>query len=103
METPMPGRFEIIEGIFYQMPAPTYNHQKYSIRLSTAFYNYELATGRGNAIAAPCDILIRRFPRLRTRQPDILFISNEQLARGRRNPGARPPADRAGTSGRNYL
>ena len=82
METPMPGRFEIIEGIFHQMPAPTMPHQIYSKRLLFAFTTYELATGRGSAIAAPCDVFIRQRPRLNTRQPDVFFISNEQLALG---------------------
>ena len=82
METPMSGRFEIIEGFFHQMPAPTFKHQIYNKCLLFAFTNYEIATGRGVALAAPSDILIRRFPRLNTRQPDVFFISHEQLERG---------------------
>ena len=30
-------------------------------------------------LTAPCDVVIRRAP-LRTRQPDVLFISNERLS-----------------------
>jgi Uma2 family endonuclease len=41
--------------------------------------DYESQSGRGQAILAPCDVLIRREP-LRTRQPDALFISHERLA-----------------------
>ncbi len=82
METPMSGRFEIIEGIFHQMPAPTFRHQTYSMRLSNVLYQYEVRTKTGRAIAAPCDILIRWRPRLHTRQPDVFFISNAQLERG---------------------
>ena len=89
METPMPGRFEIIEGIFYQMPAPTMPHQIYNKRILVAFSNYEIATGKGVAVAAPCDVLIRR-PRLNTRQPDVFFISNEQLASGGGIPARGP-------------
>ena len=82
METPMAGRFEIIEGVFCPTSAPTYRHQIYSMNLSFEFKLFERATGRGKVIAAPCDILIRRFPRLNTRQPDLFFISHEQSARG---------------------
>lgn len=90
METPMSGRFEIIEGVFYQRPTPTMRYQIYVMNIALAIYEYERKLCNGVVVFAPCDILIRRFPRLQTRQPDVLFTSNEQLARGRGVPERGP-------------
>ena len=79
METPIEGRFEIIEGALKPMPSPVLPHQIIVIRLAGIFLNYQDQTQSGLAVVAPSDILIRRFPRLQTRQPDVYYISLQRL------------------------
>ena len=43
---------------------------------------YTRASGVGKVITAPYDVLIRRLPKLQTRQPDVLLISWARLAQG---------------------
>ncbi len=73
-------RYDIVDGVRIFMPNPTRRHQRIIGNVYTLLRDYERISGRGQALIAPCDVLIRRHP-LRTRQPDALFISNEQLAR----------------------
>ena len=80
METPIRGRFEIIEGVLHQMASPTWDHQEVALNIATLFRNYAAQSRRGRTLMAPFDLLIRRLPRLRTRQPDVFFISHAQLA-----------------------
>src|SRR5579871_308725 len=78
-------RYDILDGVRI-VTNPTRRHQRILRNIARLFEDYESASGRGEAICAPCDILIQRRP-LRTRQPDLLFIGNERLAQ---NP---PPTD----------
>lgn len=72
-------RYDILDGVRYDMPNPTRRHQDILFNVAEKLRAYERTSKRGKAIIAPCDVLIRREP-LRTRQPDVLFISREQLA-----------------------
>ncbi len=81
-------RYDIIDGERIFMTNPTRRHQKIQLRIANVFLRFEEQAGRGEVITAPCDILITRSP-LRTRQPDVIFISNERLAL---NPGLDDPA-----------
>jgi Uma2 family endonuclease len=47
--------------------------------LLTAF---EEESGLGLLIPAPFDVLIRRIPKMQTRQPDLLFLSHTRAAQG---------------------
>ena len=77
--------YEIIEGELFLMPSPEADHQWISRVLLLAIDNYVMANGRGVVLTAPFDVVIRRAPRLQTRQPDILFISAERRGiRGRK-------------------
>lgn len=76
------GRYDIIEGVRVFMPGPTWRHQRIFFNTHLALHEYETASGAGLALSAPSDLLIRRVPRLQSRQPDVLFITNETLARG---------------------
>lgn len=69
-----------------QSPNPTRLHQRVQGRIYLAFNRYEVQTQAGQAILPPCDVLVQVSPRLRTRQPDLLFIGSERLA-------ANPPSD----------
>lgn len=71
-------RYDIIDGV-RMVTNPTRRHQRIIRNLVFPLTHYEQSSGRGKMIIAPCDILIRRSP-LRTRQPDVCFISNERLA-----------------------
>ncbi len=81
LNTPIPGRFEIIEGELHQMPSPTWDHQEIAIAILLLLREYASRSQRGKSLIAPFDILIRRRPRLRVRQPDVFFISHAQLAK----------------------
>ena len=68
-------RYDIVDGVRDWMPNPTRQHQRIALNIAESFRVYERATRRGETIIAACDVLIQRNP-LRTRQPDVLFISN---------------------------
>lgn len=72
-------RYDIVDGVRIFMTNPTRRHQRIVKRITRALDDYEAATGKGETILAPSDILITRVP-LRTRQPDVLFISHARLA-----------------------
>ena len=91
-------RYDIIDGFkryrLYgpegnQLANPTRLHRRIQKNLSRSFSAFETATRIGLFIPPPCDIFITRNPRLRTRQPDLIFVSSEILAQ---NPPEDNPA-----------
>ena len=79
------ARYDILDGWkVYRLygdnllPSPTRRHQRILGRLLRRFQDYEEASRRGEAIIAPCDVEITYQP-LRSRQPNLLFISCERL------------------------
>ena len=72
-------RYDIIDGVRHFMTNPTRIHQRILFRLANLLEHYAVSGNSGSMQIAPCDILIRRFP-LRTRQPDVLFMSDECAA-----------------------
>src|SRR5262249_48769079 len=76
------GRYDIIDGVRIVMPGATWSHQETVGNILEALRRYARKTGKGKPITAPFDVLIRRLPRLRTSQPDVLYITNMQLAQG---------------------
>ena len=76
------GRYSIINGVREYMAGATWRHQRVSNNVSRAFHRYEQDCGLGTTVPAPFDVLIRRFPKLQTRQPDVLFISQARMAQG---------------------
>ena len=89
-EEPVYRRYDIIEGVRIFMAGASWRHQRILIWILQLLLGYEMASGRGRALAAPFDVLIRRVPRLQTRQPDELFISHEALALGGGAPAKGP-------------
>src|SRR5262249_36939342 len=75
-------RYEIIEGVRYFMSSPTWDHQTILFNIAKLLDRYTEASGNGYARPAPLDVLIRRIPRLQTRQPDVLLITHERLREG---------------------
>jgi Uma2 family endonuclease len=89
------ARYDIIDGWkvyrLYgdkQLANPTRVHQQIQGNLYVAFRAYAQAQQRGKAILAPCDVRVKKRA-LRSRQPDLLFISQERLAE---NPPSDDPA-----------
>ncbi len=71
-------RVDIVDGEKIFM-TPTVEHQIILLNLAIIFRTYQKTTGKGIGLLAPCDVLISRTP-LRTRQPDVFFISKERHA-----------------------
>src|SRR5438045_9765201 len=72
-------RYDFIDGVRIGLN-PTPRHQRILMNIVIVFHVYERVTRAGSALLAPCDVLIRKV-RLRMRQPDVAFISIEQLAK----------------------
>lgn len=80
------ARYDILDGWkvyrLYgekQLTNPTIRHQKIERNIARVFEDYESGHHTAVAVVSPCDVLIRERP-ARTRQPDVLLISNERLA-----------------------
>ena len=71
--------YEILDGVLHIVYSPNWRHQRIVKRVGRLLDDYETASGRGYCGIAPFDLVIRRIPKLRTRQPDVFFISHEQL------------------------
>ncbi|MGO8672032.1 MAG: Uma2 family endonuclease [Capsulimonadaceae bacterium] len=85
-------RYDIIDGERVFTTNPTIWRQEISLSIAGLFRVYQRTSGAGRTIIAPCDILITREP-LRTRQPDVLFISRERFGpRKRSDASALSPA-----------
>lgn len=72
-------RYDILNGVRRYMTNPTRRHQRIQRRLILLMAPFEEQEQSGQTLSAPCDILISKQP-LRTRQPDVLFISKERLS-----------------------
>jgi Uma2 family endonuclease len=81
-------RYDILDGEKIYMPGATDNHQDIAINVGIIFREYGTRTAKGKGRMAPRDVLISRVP-LRTRQPDVFFISNDRIAL---NPAPDDPA-----------
>jgi Uma2 family endonuclease len=85
-------RYEILDGEKVYMTNPTIRHQKIIVKLYSQLEAWQSRKPYGTIVIAPCDVLIRRAP-LRTRQPDLLFISAERFGgRSLDNPAPLEPA-----------
>jgi Uma2 family endonuclease len=81
-EPQVEGRYDIINGMRVFMLGASWDHQTISGNLYDALKHYSRTSKVGKALYSPFDVLIQRLPKLQTRQPDLLFISNTRLARG---------------------
>jgi Uma2 family endonuclease len=71
----MKARYSIIDGELVMDAAPTPSHQTLLLGLVLKLSPFVRERHLGNVFVAPLDIVIRREP-LRTRQPDLMFISH---------------------------
>ncbi len=79
-EPEVQGRYDIVNGVRIIMPGATWDHQTVSMNTVELLRRYARASGVGKVNTAPFDVLIRRTPKLQTRQPDVLFVSFARLA-----------------------
>ena len=70
-------RYEIIDGELQMTPSPTKRHQKLILRIATLLESFVSERNLGEVLPAPMDVLIDKHPKLRTRQPDILYLSTK--------------------------
>ncbi len=89
-EPPTMQPYEIIEGIRHFMNTPNWRHQRIVLNIAEALHRYEEESGKGVVGLLPFDVIIRRVPRLQTRQPDVFFVSHERLEQGGGVPAAGP-------------
>ncbi len=70
-------RYEIVDGVLMMPPGPTPAHQWFLRKIFLRLDNFVDERDLGVVLFAPVDLLIQREP-LRTRQPDILYLSAER-------------------------
>jgi len=67
--------YEIIDGEVHLLPTPILKHQLVQAKLMDRIRGYLNLNRLGELLAAPFDFVVRREP-LRTRQPDLFFLSS---------------------------
>lgn len=72
------SRYDIVDGEMIMSAAPHIDHQVISKRTFRPLDRLVLEHESGEIYYAPVDIIVQQDP-LRSRQPDLLFISNERL------------------------
>jgi Uma2 family endonuclease len=71
----MRARYSIVDGELIMAAAPTTEHQRTILELAVKLTPFVREHQLGQVWIAPLDVVIRRDP-LRTRQPDLMYISN---------------------------
>jgi Uma2 family endonuclease len=74
LQLPDDKRYELVEGEFFLVPAPSLYHQQILGKLWTSIYNYAKANRLGEAFLAPCDVVLCETTVV---QPDLVFVSDE--------------------------
>jgi Uma2 family endonuclease len=70
--------YEIIDGEVIPLVSPRLKHQEIVLTLAERLRQFTRAKRLGKVLTAPFDFVIRRAP-VRTRQPDLFFLSRERL------------------------
>ncbi len=73
-------RCEIVEGEIRTSPARQVGHQRLVLRLARLLAEQVEDRSLGAVLVAPVDVLIRKSPRLTTRQPDLMVVSPERYS-----------------------
>jgi Uma2 family endonuclease len=68
------NRYEIIEGVLYQMPSPNRNHQNSFNWFIHYLCTYVVKVGLGTVLGAPFDV---KLPTRHSVQPDVMVILKE--------------------------
>ncbi|MES4793144.1 MAG: hypothetical protein C4321_09340, partial [Chloroflexota bacterium] len=78
-------RYDIVNGELIMSPVPLPDHQWLVFQIARLLDDFVRRERLGVILVAPMDVLIRKRPRLQTRQPDVLFLSAVRTGvRGRR-------------------
>lgn len=72
------GRWEVIDGVIVMAAMPTGGHQWILGNLYRGIFTHVSDHGLGIVFFAPGDVLIRTEPKLRVRQPDLMYFSAER-------------------------
>jgi Uma2 family endonuclease len=73
-------RHEVIDGVIVMSPSPTIEHQWLLGNLYRPLFEFAERNRWGTVIMAPADLLIRKIPKLRVRQPDLMCIAANRLS-----------------------
>jgi Uma2 family endonuclease len=71
------ARYDIVDGEMIMAPKPTVAHQRLLGRCVALLHEFVPQRDLGEVLFAPSDVMIQREP-LRTRQPDLIFVSNDR-------------------------
>jgi Uma2 family endonuclease len=69
---------EVVDGVIYVMPGPAFSNQIVEGNVYRPLHDFVRKHDLGLVISAPADVFIRKKPKLRIRQPDIMYFSNER-------------------------
>ena len=72
-------RYDIVDGEIVMSAAPHVEHQRTLKRAFRPIDRFVVQQDMGEILFAPVDIILQRDP-LRTRQPDLMFVSNERAS-----------------------
>jgi Uma2 family endonuclease len=87
-------RYDIIDGVVSMSPTPTSDHQWIMGEIYAPLKEYVRRNRLGVVLCAPLDVLITREPTVKTRQPDVLFLSAQRTGiTGRRHLRTKPILD----------
>lgn len=87
---------EILDGVLCVYKTPSVEQQWLVMNLLRGLHAPTRPGRRGVVLPGPLDVFIRKEPRLRTRQPDILYYSAERTGiRGRKELQEHPVMDAA--------
>ncbi len=70
------NRYEVLDGELYMTPSPSLRHQRVVQRLTMVLSQYVEASGSGELLFAPLDVLLTETNIV---QPDILFLSSSKV------------------------
>jgi Uma2 family endonuclease len=76
----MDRRYELMDGELCMVPAPTTTHQRISRNIEFLLVQYARATGCGEVLNAPVDVVLGESSRRDVVQPDIVFIATARAS-----------------------
>ncbi len=81
-------RYEVINGRLEEMPAPGFEHQGVVMELASILHTFVKVKALGKVLPAPFDVILSETVVV---QPDIVFISNDNLKNIRKGKLFGPP------------
>jgi Uma2 family endonuclease len=80
------NRYEVINGVLYQMASPNHKHQKAVLRIAHYLFTYVDAVKLGEVLLSPFDVVL---PSGTTVQPDVSVVlnRNKRIVKAKRAMG----------------